>query len=108
MNYELRRSSYQLDYDLIESHTFTYKCPIPGCGSCYDRFTSFERHLIRFHGASGISDFEPVEYIDREIVRVGRREDLFRAYRRKLERDKEKGKASRKRSRKMDDVDEDY
>ena len=104
----MRRSSYQLDNDLIESHTFTYKCPIPGCGSCYDRFRSFERHLNRFHGASGISDFEPVEYIDREIVRVGRREDLFRAYRRKLERDKEKGKASRKRSRKMDDVDEDY
>ena len=102
------RSSYQLDNDLVESHTFTYKCPIPGCGNCYDRFTSFERHLIRTHGANGISTFDPDEYIDKEIVRVGRREDLFRVYRRRMERNGEKGKTSRKRSKKMNNVDEDY
>lgn len=107
----VRRSSFQLDSGLVESHTFTYKCPILGCGCCYDRFTSFERHLTHVHGASGIGDFDSEEYIDKERVRVGRREDLFRAYKRKAERGKESGKRPRLRVKTIvssNENDEDY
>ena len=67
--------------------------------------------MTHIHGASGIADFDSEEYIDKERVRVGRREDLFRAYKRRLERGKENGKKPRKRVKTIvnsNENDEDY